>query len=215
MLKAIVFDYNGVLLNDLEYQIESYWQAGLDRGFDLSRDTVKHYISFPPVQKKDLYFGEISEADWKSIFDLKEKYYYELIDTKDILFPDVEQILASLARQFKLALVSNTIRSLFERTFPRHLADLFQVTLFVDEVKEPKPSPQPLLSIFQTLDVSKDECCYVGDSVEDIRMAKAAGVKIFSMLTGICSEAELVDAGADCLVADLKDLVGQLKIANV
>ena len=215
MLKAIVFDYNGVLLNDLEYQIESYWQAGLDMGFDISRDTVKHYISFPPAQKRDLYFGKISETDWKNIFGLKEKYYYELIDQKDILFPDVEGILASLACQYKLALVSNTIRSLFERTFPRHLADLFQATLFVDEVKEPKPSPQPLLRIIRILEVSKDECCYVGDSVEDIRMANAADVKIFSMVTGICTKAELVEAGADCLVADLKDLVRQLKVVNV
>jgi HAD superfamily hydrolase (TIGR01549 family) len=206
MLKAIVFDYNGVLLNDLDYQVESYWQAGRDMGFDTTKETVRHYISYPPSHKKDLYFKNISEAEWKKVFDLKEKYYYALIDQKDILFPDVEQILASLTRQFKLALVSNTIRSLFERTFPRHLADIFQVTLFVDEVKKPKPSPQPLLNIIQILDVSRDECCYVGDSVEDIRMAKAAGVKIFSVATGVCSKEELVEAGADRLVADLKEL---------
>jgi HAD superfamily hydrolase (TIGR01549 family) len=206
MLKAIVFDYNGVLLNDLDYQVESYWQAGIDMGFDTTKETVKQYISYPPSQKKYLYFKNISEAKWKKLFDLKEKYYYELIDQKDLLFPDVEQILSSLARQFKLALVSNTIRSLFERTFPCHLADFFQVTLFVDEVKKPKPSPQPLLNIIQTLEASKDECCYVGDSVEDIRMAKAAGVKIFSMVTGVCSKKELVEAGADRLVANLKEL---------
>ena len=206
MLKTIVFDYNGVLLNDLDYQVESYWQAGRDMGFDTTKETVKQYISYPPSQKKDLYFKNISEAQWEKLFDLKEKYYYELIDQKDLLFPDVAQILASLARQFKLALVSNTIRSLFERTFPRHLADFFQVTLFVDEVKKPKPSPQPLLNIIQTLEASKDECCYVGDSVEDIRMAKAAGVKIFSMVTGVCSKAELLEAGADRLVANLKEL---------
>jgi HAD superfamily hydrolase (TIGR01549 family) len=214
MLKAIVFDYNGVLLNDLDYQVESYWQAGTDMGFEVKIETVRQYISFPPSHKKDLYYGKISEAEWKKIFDLKEKYYYELIDQKDILFPDVEQVLSSFARQYKIALVSNTIRSLFERTFPRHLADLFQVTLFVDEVKKPKPSPQPLLNIIQILDVSKDECCYVGDSVEDIRMAKAAGVKIFSVATGVCSKEELVAAGADRLVANLKELSQQLKIGK-
>jgi len=206
MFKAIVFDYNGVLLNDLDYQVESYWQAGRDMGFDITRETVIQYISFPPLQKKDLYFKNISEAQWEELFDLKEKYYYEFIDRRDLLFPDVEQILSSLARQFKLALVSNTIRSLFERTFPRHLADLFQGTLFVDEVKKPKPSPQPLLKMIQILQASKDECCYIGDSVEDIRMARAAGVKIFSIATGVCGKEELVEAGADRVVADLKEL---------
>jgi HAD superfamily hydrolase (TIGR01662 family) len=206
VLKAIVFDYNGVLLNDLDYQVESYWRAGKDKGFEISKETIRQHISCSPSHKKALYFKNISEAEWKKAFDLKEKYYYELIDQKDILFPDVEQILASLTRHFTLALVSNTIRSLFERTFPSRLAVLFQATLFADEVKKPKPSPQPLLKIIQTLEVSKDECCYVGDSVEDIRMAKAAGVKIFSMATGVCSKDELVEAGADRVVADLKEL---------
>ena len=211
MLKALVFDYNGVLLNDLDYQVESYWKAGRDMGFDIAKETVKRYISYPPVQKKDLYFGNITEPEWKKVFDLKERYYYELIDQKNLLFPDVEKILSSLAKQFALAIISNTVRSLFERTFPRHLSDLFQVTRFADEVSEPKPSPQPLLNIVQILDISTNECCYIGDSVEDIRMAKAAGVKIISVATGVCSKEELDEAGPDRLVANLKELYSQLK----
>jgi HAD superfamily hydrolase (TIGR01549 family) len=206
MLKAVVFDYNGVLLNDLEYQVESYWKAARDMGFDTDKATVRHYISYPPAQKKELYFKNISQSEWEKIFDLKERYYYKLIDQKHLLFPAVEKLLPSLAKNFTLALVSNTVRSLFERTFPRHLADLFQVTLFADEVNEPKPSPEPLLNIVEILGIRKNECCYVGDSIEDIRMAKAAGVKIFSVTTGVCSKEDLVEAGADTLVANLKEL---------
>lgn len=214
MLKALIFDYNGVLLNDLECQVESYWKAGRHQGFDIAEETVRRYISYPPVQKKDLYFGNISEAEWKKLFDLKERYYYKLIDQKNLLFPDVEKILSSLAKSFTLALISNTVRSLFERTFPRHLSDLFQVTRFADEVSKPKPSPEPLLNIIQILNITKNECCYIGDSVEDIQMAKAAGVKIFSVATGICSKEELAEAGADLLVANLEELSSQLKIGK-
>jgi len=206
MLKAIVFDYNGVLLNDLEYQVESYWKAAHDLGFHTAKATVRHYISYPPAQKKDLYFKNISESEWKKIFDLKERYYYQFIDRKNLLFPNVETLLPSLAGHYKLALVSNTVRSLFERTFPHHLAGLFQVTLFADEVNEPKPSPEPLLSTVQILGISKNECCYVGDSVEDVQMAKAAGVEIISVTTGVCSKEGLVEAGADKLIASLKEL---------
>ncbi len=206
MLKAVIFDYNGVLLNDLDYQVESYWKAATDTGFNITRETVRKYISYPPVQKKNLYFQNISEPEWKRIFDLKERYYYKLTDQKYLLFPDAETLLPALARHYTLALVSNTVRSLFERTFPLHLADLFRVTLFADEVNEPKPSPQPLLNTVQLLGISRNECCYVGDSVEDIRMSRAAGVKIYSVATGVCSRETLVEAGADTLVANLKDL---------
>lgn len=214
MLKALVFDYNGVLLNDLKYQVESYWKAGRNMGFDIAQETVRRYISYPPVQKKDLYFGNITEREWKKLFGLKERYYYELIDQKNLLFPDVEKILSSLAKQYALALISNTVRSLFDRTFPRYLADLFQVTRFADELSKPKPSPEALLNIIQILNISKNECCYIGDSVEDIRMAKAAGVKIFSVTTGVCSKEELAEAGADRLVANLEELSSQLKIGK-
>jgi len=62
------------------------------------------------------------------------------------------------------------------------------------------------VAILANLGVRRHECCYVGDSVEDIRMAKAAGVKIYSMATGTCSKEELVAAGADRVVASLKEL---------
>jgi HAD superfamily hydrolase (TIGR01549 family) len=214
MLKAIIFDYNGVLLNDLDYQVESYWKAGRDMGFNIAKETVRHYISYPPAQKKDLYFKNISESEWNKLFDLKERHYYKLIDQKNLLFPDVEKLLSSLAKHFALALVSNTVRSLFDRTFPRHLADLFQVTLFADEVNEPKPSPEPLLNIIQILGINTNECCYIGDSVEDIRMAKAAGVNIFSVPTGVCGKEELVEAGADRLITNLKELSRQPEIGE-
>jgi beta-phosphoglucomutase len=206
MLKAVIFDYNGVLLNDLEYQIESYWKAARDSGFTTAKATVRRYISYPPAQKKDLFFKKISDTEWKAVFDLKEQYYYQLIDQKKLLFPEVEKLLPSLAGHFALALVSNTVRSLFERTFPRNLADLFQVTLFANEVNAPKPSPQPLLNIVEILGIRLNECCYVGDAIEDIRMAKAAGVRIFSVATGVCSREALIEAGTDTLVANLKEL---------
>jgi beta-phosphoglucomutase len=212
MLKAIIFDYNGVLLNDLEYQVESYWKAGRDMGFDIAKETVRSYISYPPARKKNLYFGNISEATWRKIFDLKERCYYGLIGQRNLLFPDVEEVLSSLSAKYTLGLISNTVRSLFERTFPRYLADLFRVTLFADEVTNPKPSPEPVLNIVQILGVSIDECCYVGDSVEDIQMARAAGVKIFSVATGVCSKEELAEA--DLLLANLKELSRHLELGE-
>ena len=44
---------------------------------------------------------------------------------------------------------------------------------------------------------------YVGDHVHDVEGARAAGVTSVSVLTGGCTEAELVDAGTDVVLADL------------
>ena len=67
-----------------------------------------------------------------------------------------------------------------------------------------------LLRIIDILGVSTDQCCYVGDSIEDLRMAKAAGVRIVSMTSGVCSKAALHRAGAERLAGDLKELLRQV-----
>jgi len=57
MLKAIVFDYNGTLVDDLDLAVESYYRAGKERGYRLAREKVLQHISQPPSAKRGLYFG--------------------------------------------------------------------------------------------------------------------------------------------------------------
>lgn len=210
-LKAIVFDFNGTLVNDLELHVASYWRAGVDCGYPLSEETVRRYISFAPSEKRSLYYGEISNAEWEEVFSLKRKYYYELVDRNEILFPDTESALSVLAADFKLAVLSNTFRYMYERLCPAHLARLFQATLFYEEMPDPKPSPQPMLHIMEELGVDRNQCCYVGDSLTDLKMAKAAGVPMFGVTTGDNHAEEFKMAGADYVADDLTDLVRQLK----
>ena len=52
MLKAIVFDYNGTLVDDLSMSVESYYRAGREMGFSgLTRATILRHISQPPLAK--------------------------------------------------------------------------------------------------------------------------------------------------------------------
>jgi phosphoglycolate phosphatase-like HAD superfamily hydrolase len=106
--------------------------------------------------------------------------------------------------------LSNTFRDLFEKLFPAHLAALFQSSLFFDEVPDPKPSPAPMLAMLRTLGVDARECGYVGDAIEDVQMARAAGVRSFALPTGACSSRELGDAGADWVGPDLGALAACL-----
>ncbi|MFQ5841261.1 MAG: hypothetical protein ACE5I8_02390 [Thermodesulfobacteriota bacterium] len=50
-----------------------------------------------------------------------------------------------------LALISNTRREYLNRIFPRKLAVLFRETIFFDEMRKPKSSPDPLLKMMERL----------------------------------------------------------------
>ena len=204
MLKSVVFDFNGVLVNDLELHEEAYLRAGADLGFPLSEAIVRQYVSCTPNEKRVFYFGDITDETWKDISQRKKEVYFLLAEQRELLYPDVEEVVTRLAETYPLGVISNTTREYFERSFPEVLAGLFKKTLFADEVERPKPAPEPLLKILQALGVEPGESCYVGDSLLDVRMAKAAGVRIFSVTTGYDTRDELTKAGADAVFENLR-----------
>jgi HAD superfamily hydrolase (TIGR01549 family) len=210
MLDTIVFDYNGTLVDDLDLAVDSYHLAGTERGHRLSRDTVLRHISQPPSLKRSLYFGGIPDAEWQALVARRKAIYRELAQTRYRLFPQTEAVLARLSGRFGLGVVSNTFRDLFEALFPARLRGLFQATLFFDEVDDPKPSPAPMRTIMARLGVDPDRCGYVGDAVEDVQMARAAGVRSFALPTGACGADELWAAGADWVGPDLGALLACL-----
>ena len=210
MFKAVIFDFNGVLINDLVIHEKAYLKAAKDMGLPLTKETIQRYISTTALQKRKLYFGDISDETWNQIFQLKTGYYFDLVERENPLFPEVGEVLNSLGRQYLLGLISNTPRRYFEKVFPQNLARLFQATIFGDEMRHPKPSPKALLEMMGQLKVDADQCCYVGDSVSDVRMAKKAGIRIFSVVTGDSSGEELREAGSDWILDSLLELVREL-----
>lgn len=211
MFKAIIFDYNGVLVNDLKIHEEAYYRAGKDLGIPLARETLRKYQSYSHTQKRKLLYGNISDARWKEITAVKDRIYFDLAEKENLLFPRAETVLMALSVRYMLALVSNTRREYFHRIFPRNLATLFKEKIFSDEIMNPKPSPDPLLKTMERLGMGRDECCYVGDSVLDIQMAKRAGIRVFSVATGDNSQEELRAAGGDWVVDNLSELKVKLE----
>lgn len=211
MLKAIIFDYNGVLVNDLKIHEEAYWRAGKELGIPVARETLRKYLSYSPEQKRKLYYGNISDETWRQISRIRARFYFDLAEKSDLVFPDVEAVLLSLSSRYILALISNTRREYFNRIFPRKLASLFRETMFFDEIRKPKPSPDPLLKMMERLGIGRDQCCYVGDSVLDVQMAKRVDIKVFSVATGDNSKEELGAAGADWIVNNLSELKEKLE----
>ena len=211
MFKAIIFDYNGVLVDDLKLHEEAYWRAGRELGIPVARETVRKYLSHSPEQKRKPLYGDIPDETWEEISKVRARCYFDLAEKGNVVFPDVEAVLTSLAERYVLALISNTRRDYFDRVFPRELATLFRETMFLDEIGKPKPSPDPLIIMMERLGIDRDECCYVGDSVLDVQMAKRADIKAFSVATGDNSREELQAAGADCVVDNLSELEGKLE----
>lgn len=88
--------------------------------------------------------------------------------------------------------------------FPR---DTFSMVLGMMEKFEKKPAPDPLNFVLDYLGVAPRDAIYVGDSEVDVAFAKNAGLPCISVTWGFRPRAELIAAGATCLIDDPEELL--------
>ncbi len=76
-----------------------------------------------------------------------------------------------------------------------------------DSLAEKKPHPLPLLHCLERYGVNAGEALMVGDSDNDIRAARAAGVPVVAVSYGYNHGRSIADCGADAVVDDLRQLL--------
>ena len=218
MIKAIFFDFNGVIIDDETIQMKAYEQV-----------LSGHEIALT----EELYFGALGMDDRtfvRSMFDhakkpLSDPLLEEVLGAKtDLhremieelpLFPGVLKFLKSASREFQLGLVSmanlNEVSYVFQRA---HLTPLFSVIVTAEDASVCKPAPDCYLAGLTKLNewrqherllpLLASECLAIEDSPPGIQSAHAAGMKTMGV-TNTVSENALREAGADVVTKSLAD----------
>lgn len=221
MLKAVLFDFDGTLVDTTELIYQSLRHASNEvLGHEPPRETLMAYVGQPlPDQMAALIEKEYNgEADADSLVEelLKsyrlhnEEHHEELIRK----FPNVEKSLARLQQAgVSIGVVTSKRRRSVEMaidTFP----ELGRVTdhfVTMEDTEEHKPKPAPLLKGLELLgDIPLAEAAYVGDSPHDVEAARAAGLTSVGVSWGAFSEEDLRSAKPDHLVGDLDSAVDVL-----
>lgn len=113
-------------------------------------------------------------------------HYHELNGRETVVFEGVSEALRMMSEAgLKLACVTNKPREFTVPLLERlDLADWFSAIVAGDEVKEPKPDPALLLEACRRLGCAPREALMIGDSVNDVLAAHAAGMKALLVETG-------------------------------
>jgi phosphoglycolate phosphatase-like HAD superfamily hydrolase len=90
------------------------------------------------------------------------------------------------------------------------VAALFATAVCGGETARRKPHPEPLLVALDRLGLAPGECAYVGDSPEDMTMAKAAGAFAVGIPGGFPNRQALTASAPDLLVPSLDAAVEAL-----
>src|SRR3989344_987207 len=208
-LKALVFDFDGVLVNTQELVNDAYKIIFFRRGMKVSNKMLV------PLMGKPIIFN---------MRNIREKYGFgesaeELVEERDsILMPLIDQKLKLLtgAREvlemgqklgLKLAIASGNRHPIIEDISQRlgFLENFSAIAATEDLVKsQGKPDPEIFLIAAEKLVVGPEECAAVGDAPNDMKAAKAAGMK--AIYVPDTRYVELRDANADVVLNNLGEL---------
>ena len=212
MKTAVLFDFDGTLVDTTEMIHQSMRHAAstvLGRE-DIPRETLLAYVG-QPLQR------QMERIDAEKAGLLLEAYRRHHEENHDALIDEFPGIVEALSRLrsagTKVAVVTSKRRVSVEmalNSFPG-LRDVVDRFVTMEDTKEHKPHPEPLLRGLELLGgVPKDGAAYVGDSPFDIEAARAAGLTSVAVSWGAFSEYRLREAGPDHLVPDIDSAVDVL-----
>jgi HAD superfamily hydrolase (TIGR01509 family) len=115
------------------------------------------------------------------------------------------------ARDVAAAIVTSGTRDRVTREMHAHgVADRFRECVFGSDVASKKPHPEALFLCMDRLGVAASETVYIGDSPEDIAMAKAAGVFSIALPGGYPNREALIAAQPGVMAGSLREAIRTL-----
>jgi beta-phosphoglucomutase len=197
MLRAIIFDFNGVIVNDEPIHFLAMRDVVSEFGLDLTEQ--EYWSRYLPLDDEqclkaicDNHSIRLSEQQKERALVRKATRYMELIGDQYPLIPGATEFVRAAALRYPLALASGARRDEIERTLEAcTLLSCFKVIVAAEDFALGKPHPDSFLLALQHLNrllndtpsVLPGECLVIEDAVAGVQGAKAAGMKCLAIST--------------------------------
>lgn len=206
--KAVIFDYDGVIVDSLEVVHLIYKEIAKHFNFPVFSD-LKRNIDFYDVDwKKTLRKVGIMTKD--DIEKIKQLYIEHFNKHKDLtrLVPGIKEVLEALKKEYKLAVASNNFKSQIEEIL-KQFSILHYFDVVVGGEKEIlKPDPTILIECMKKLKTNPQETVYIGDMDGDILAGRNAKLKkVIAVTYGYHSHDKLKELNPDAIVHKTEDLL--------
>src|ERR1043166_186494 len=219
MIKAIFFDFNGVIIDDQMIQMKSYQQVFRGHGIELTEEMYFAGLGMDDQTFMRTIFGKagkpLTDELLGSVIQEKTAVHRETVKDELPFFPGVLTFVKATAREFQLGLVSMSNKTEVAYVFERaKLAPLFSVVVTAEYTTVCKPGPDCYVCGLTKLNEQRQrermlplvpaECLAIEDAPPGIESARAAGMRTLGV-TNTVGEAALRAAGAEGVTQSLSD----------
>ncbi len=195
MLRAVIFDFNGIIVDDEPIHFELFRKVFAEEGIALTAETYyARYLGFDDRGAFAAGFREhgrpIDENRLAQLIARKVAYYRDAIRDHAAIFPGVKRLLAELAPALPLALASGALRYEIRAILSgAGLFEYFQAVVGAEDVERGKPEPEVFLKALAALNARRNgadriaaaDCVVIEDSKEGLRGARRAGMKCLAV----------------------------------
>lgn len=209
---GILFDYNGVIVDDEHLQREAMDEVLKVWGIELTEEQFEEHClgqsdrsGFENLKK---VFPRLQEVATDGLIQKKLKAFQQISETVLPLHPGVDKLLETLSQNFRIGLVTGSLRSEMEPMLEKgKIRHLFEVAITADDVSRPKPDPEGYLKAAAAIGLSKENLAVVEDSPAGVAAAKAAGLKCIAVLQTVTKDKL---TAADIIIPTVTDLTPEL-----
>jgi beta-phosphoglucomutase len=214
MISAIVFDFDGVIVDSEPVHLRAYQEVLEPRGVSMPREEYyARYLGFDDAGVFTEVARErgwtLSDGDLTSLIDEKTRVFDALLAGGEVvLYPHAAECLARLAAVWPLGIASGALRHEIEATIKGRALDRYiKFIVASGETPRSKPAPDPYARAAALHGVPPGACLAIEDSRWGIKSAKAAGLWCIG-ITHTYPVSELMDA--DAIITSLTELTPDL-----
>lgn len=205
-LRAVLFDWDGTLLDSYHADAQAYLAMFKDLGVNWGLEELGRHYS--PDWYRVYRAAGIPRARWDDADRLWRSFYGRHAPE---LMRGARRVLRLLKPRFTLGLVTSGDRSRVAEQLRRFgLARNFAACIFSEDARQRKPNPAPLELALRRLRLAPRNCVYVGDAPEDIQMARRAGMRAVAVLGPFPTHQRLRAAHPWALLRSIQELPGLL-----
>ena len=215
MIKAVLFDLDGTLVNSLEDLADSTNFALKSRGYPVHEtESFKYFVGDGMLKliERALPQEKRNPQECKIVLDIFMKHYKEHYLDKTKAYDGITELIDTLKSEgYKTAIISNKAHEMAVTVAEKIFGDRFEIVFGKKEGYPTKPDAKLTNELICRLGVKNDQCVVVGDSGMDMAVAKNAGAIGIGVLWGFRSEEELLKNGADYIASDTVQLYNIIK----
>jgi len=203
----VLFDWDGTLIDSYHADSSAYLAMFREMGIAWGLEELARHYS--PNWYSVYRAAGLPRRRWNEADASWRKQY---ANHQPELIKGVPRILAGLKSKYQLGLVTSGDRDRVTRQLRAfQLTRWFAARVCSGDTLRKKPHPAPLRLALQKMRLSPDDCVYVGDSLEDVEMARRAGVRAIGMIGPFPTEKRLRASKPHLLLNSIRELPEALK----